>query len=508
MTRYRIDWHDNITDGVFTRSSMKRDGISTVPGSLIFGLLVLLFLISNVDAATIKVPDDYPIIQAAIDAASPGDTIQVARGTYVENIVLKENVKLEGGWWSDFTARNIEFWRSVIDGGGGGPVVVGARGAVLDGFTIRNGRAPLGGGILLQNAHMTIKHNTIINNSAEGGGGGISIDGIPNATSDTDISDNVIQNNRSDGVGGGIHVSNSHSWINIVNNVIGGRDKGNTAVEFGGGIVIQACSIVNIEGNEITYNEGGAYGGGLQIAGATPNTMVRDNVIQTNHARLAGAGIYLEGGTIINRNDISNNYTDIISDARGGGIWCVADDRYDPKVVNNFIYENVAGAMGGDGIYIDGGNFPRIINNTIVRNGDPARSWPGKGVYVAGGARCLLKNNILWENQDDFFEEMPSCSIYNNNFSSGLFHGVDGNIRMNPQFVDVDDFHILASSPCKDAGDSVDAPRVDIDKQTRGRYADIGADEVVPLTTAIGLSAIIICLLLTGMASSRDRKAW
>jgi len=45
-------------------------------------------------AATITVPGDQPTIQAAIGAASPGDEILVAPGTYVENVAISFNVRL------------------------------------------------------------------------------------------------------------------------------------------------------------------------------------------------------------------------------------------------------------------------------------------------------------------------------------------------------------------------------------------------------------------------------
>ena len=57
-----------------------------------------LSLASQVEAspATIYVPDDYATIQAAVDTASPGDTIIVRGGTYTENVdVNKDHLTIQ-----------------------------------------------------------------------------------------------------------------------------------------------------------------------------------------------------------------------------------------------------------------------------------------------------------------------------------------------------------------------------------------------------------------------------
>ena len=62
---------------------------------LLLGLAVLIALALTTQAeAKIIVPNDYPTIQQAINAASPGETIVVKDGTYVENVKVNKSVTI------------------------------------------------------------------------------------------------------------------------------------------------------------------------------------------------------------------------------------------------------------------------------------------------------------------------------------------------------------------------------------------------------------------------------
>ena len=67
---------------------------------LLIGILLVAALpsgVSKVEAspATIYVPDSYPTIQAAVDTASPGDTIIVRDGTYTENVNVNKSLTIK-----------------------------------------------------------------------------------------------------------------------------------------------------------------------------------------------------------------------------------------------------------------------------------------------------------------------------------------------------------------------------------------------------------------------------
>ena len=135
---------------------------------LLIGVLTLSLNIKTAKAEprTIIVPDHYPTIQQAINAASPGDTIYVRAGTYPENVVVNKPVYLVGE-----SAEN-----TIIDGSGAGHVidVWGVSGiptnVIITKFTITNcGTVADASGIHgVVCTNITIKNNNIIANNGNG----------------------------------------------------------------------------------------------------------------------------------------------------------------------------------------------------------------------------------------------------------------------------------------------------------------------------------------------------
>jgi Right handed beta helix region len=88
------------------------------------------------DAASVedalRVPDDYDTIQAAVDAAEPGDLILVGPGVYEEAV----NVET-----AELTIRGLDRNEVILDGGfekDNGIRVVGANGVAIENMTARN----------------------------------------------------------------------------------------------------------------------------------------------------------------------------------------------------------------------------------------------------------------------------------------------------------------------------------------------------------------------------------
>ncbi len=115
----------------------------------------------------------FKTIQRGIDAASHGDTVNVAGGRYLENISFNgKNITLCS---TDPTDPRVVA-KTVIDGSQNGPVVsfLGTEDetCVLAGFTIRDGGGESGdgisGGVFKTRTHATIRGNIMSENSGSG----------------------------------------------------------------------------------------------------------------------------------------------------------------------------------------------------------------------------------------------------------------------------------------------------------------------------------------------------
>jgi sugar lactone lactonase YvrE len=208
---------------------------------------------------TLRVPADYPTIQAAINAASnlTNDTVLVSNGTYYENLDFNGKV---------VTITSVNGPQvTIIDGSDAGPVVNFSHGegagSVIKGFTIQNGYNWEGSGMTLLGSSPTIIGNIFQNNAEEVGYYGAAIGG--NNASPI-VEQNLFQNNTADSqyLSGVISFINESSPI-IANNVFANNPClainmiGNTPIIINNTIVNNNAGISASSGiicNNILFN--------------------------------------------------------------------------------------------------------------------------------------------------------------------------------------------------------------------------------------------------------------
>lgn len=265
-----------------------------------FGIsIILISAVSSfgLQAATIRVPQDQPTIQAGINAAVSGDTVLIADGTYTGT----------GNKEIEYFGKAI----TVISENGSGMCIIDCETSGR-GFYFRGGE---GNGSVLDG--LTIRNGAVSGGYVSNRGGGIRVGGGASPV----IRNCVITQNSATGMGAGIYVvSNSTVIENCVisnNQGVGLYHDGQT---YGGPLTVQGCMI---ESN-IGY---GVYSSKLNMT----DSIVRQNLetgvrctsgtitnclFDRNQGSMGG-GLYIGTGTVK-----TSTFEDNMSRDEGGGIYC------------------------------------------------------------------------------------------------------------------------------------------------------------------------------------------
>jgi len=402
--------------------------------------IAMAAVVLSVDSAkpqsVIQVPTNFPTIQSAINAASNGDTVLVAPGTYVENI--------------NFSGKAITLTSSsgpavtIIDGNHNGTVVTfnhsETASSVLSGFTIQNGLQDggFGAGITVSSASPTITSNVIARNHAAAAIGIYVNGGSPLITNNT-ITNND-QNGAGDGgIGGGgigiLGTNTTPSNPQIINNTI--TNNSLAAGGDGGGISVTYFSSPIIRGNLIVGNSVFNDGGGINLDSYNSPVAI-DNLIVNNNAGLGGSGgglyVFPRSGSIVN-------------------------------VVNNTIAGNSA-FDGSSGIFTTGIAQYAFLANNIV---------------VAAAGQTGVTCNTLWSSASPVFSHNDVYSATGTAWTAVCDHTSNpGNISADPLFLSGsnNDFHLSQGSPAIDSGDNSAASLPTADYDNNPRISDGNGDSV------------------------------
>ena len=171
--------------------------------------ILCLFISSFIYSATINIPENYPIIQEGINAATAGDTIFVSTGTYSPEtgehfpIIMISNINLIGED-EETTILDAQQTGSVI-------AMDNCENNTISNLTITGGAGTNGGGMLLLGSDPLLKHITITNNTSYSDGAGMYLDESNPLLSHITISHNVTNN-----IGGGMYLKASNPTLTHV----------------------------------------------------------------------------------------------------------------------------------------------------------------------------------------------------------------------------------------------------------------------------------------------------
>ncbi len=473
-------------------------------------------------------------LQVALSYAPAGTIIRVAAGTYYPDGLsgdrtatfnLPLDVTIMGGYAgygeTDPNARNPEIYRTTLSGdiGVAGDAADNSYHVVtirntgsstqLDGVSITGGNASgssphnIGAALYVDNAQPSLHDCILKQNQAESGAAVFAV----NWSSPTFV-DCVFAENTCQGNGGAFFGITGAPWFSNC------TFQDNYALVKGGAICTIICDI-QLDGCTFGDNYTETRGGAICLAGGTPAltecTFIDNSVLNQGFTTdSSGGAIVVESG---NPQIVECVLYDNLTIDNGGALAILDGDA---QIVNCAFIDNLATGSGG-GVYsetgtavltscefisntafISGGGlankYATVAANGVTFQGNVSHGMAG-GIYVENGSASLV-SCVLWENRGDGGNDEPGQitrvggSLFVD-FSciQGLTGalGGQGNIGVDPLFVDPDgadniagtlddDLRLQVSSPCIDGGDPAYVPAQD--ETDRGGDARVICDVI------------------------------
>ena len=307
---------------------------------------------------------DYTSIQAAINAAKNGDTVVVAAGTYIENVVVNKSINLVGAGAGVTIVRGSNPHDHVFN--------VSINNVNISGFTVKRAKSEYDyyfAGIYLNG----VKYVTISNNTAMYNEYGIYLQ----ASSSNTLTNNTASNNKLQG----IHLNSSN------NNMLSGN---NASSNIWAGIVLRHSSNNTLSGNNALGNQDG-----INIVQSS-----NYNVLNSNNATLNSYGIVVDS---CNNNVLCDN---IASNNSGRGIH-LYNSSNNTLSDNNVLYNGDCGMA-----------LHSSTNNTLI--GNKASSNKNQGIILQydSSKNTLIGNNASDNSYGIWLTSSSNNRIYNNYFNN------------------------------------------------------------------------------------------
>jgi predicted outer membrane repeat protein len=411
--------------------------------------ILALSVCSAAGAVTRHVPQDYPTIQAAVDAAGAGDVIQVAAGTY-DDVVHQpagDTTKCVVVMKSGITVTGAGQSQTFIDARlrGRGFHCGATTNVTIQNLTVRNALANVyGAGVFCTGGANAVIQSTAFTNCLDGA--------VISLASTTTVTSCSFTNNRAK-QGGAIAIEqNSTSTVTFCTMTGNASPSGGAMFVRASTLTMRFCTLTS---NFINAANGSGGGAAIISAQAT----IRDSQFLNNTSDGIGGGLAIidEAGVLLERCVIQGNNT-TADYGPGGGVSCrdfSSLTMEDCTVTRN----TVSGAASdGAGIFLFFADPVTINQCTIAANECDGQPTLGGGITCSFSSPTISKSIIAFNNPGKALQcdggSMPvvSCSDLFGNAGGNTICGTDAgqNFSLDPLFCNLagDNFRIAMNSPC------------------------------------------------------------